>query len=378
MTAETDPPEISHAAGSIVHATDGRSFIDLTIGFGAVFLGHAHPHVTQRLHDQVSRVWLCARSPTPAASEADERIRTLLPAGLKPGGLYSTGMEAAEFAMRLAAHHSGRSEFAGFARSMHGKSGLTAALCWQNALIPQDRVHILPFVDQVGEDELLGLVAQRLAGGRIAALFVEPIQGSNGGHEASADFYNRVLALCRDAGTYCVFDEILTGLYRTGRRFYVDGLATRPDFLLFAKSMANGFPVSSLAVRTDLAIAAPALPGSTFSGNPLAATAVAATLEAMAALPMADRVAAIDRTVREGFGGHGPDAITLRGRGALWILEVGPRIQVPRMHAAITASGLLVSSHGRCIRVLPAATIDLGVLSDACAKIVAAVTHAYA
>lgn len=348
------------------------------IGFGAVFLGHAHPRVTSRLQAQASKVWLCGRCPTPPAAEADSRIRELLPAGFKPGGLYSTGMEAAEFAMRLAAHHSGRDEFAGFGRSMHGKSAMTAALCWDNAPIRPERVHILPFVDQASEDDVLTQLSPRLRSGRIAALFVEPIQGSNGGHEASIDFYRRVIALCRETGTYCVFDEILTGLYRTGSAFYVDRLAPRPDFLLFAKSMGNGFPVSSLAIPQDMAIVPHALPGSTFSGNPLAAAAVAATLEAMRELPMADRVAAIERTVRDALGGREADGLTLRGRGALWMLEAGPQIRIARTLAAIRDNGILVSSQGRYVRLLPAATIDLGMLRDACGKIVDAFASAYA
>jgi acetylornithine/succinyldiaminopimelate/putrescine aminotransferase len=377
MTKEMVPPEISHATGSFAWASDGQRFTDLMIGFGAVFLGHVHPHITRRLQDQVSRVWLCGRCPTPVVAEAEARINELLPSGFRLGGLYSTGMEVVEFAMRLAAHHSGRREFAGFARSMHGKSAITASLCWNNAPIRPELVHTIPFVDTATEDEILGRLSLLLGTGRIAALFVEPIQGSNQGHEASAAFYHRVIALCRENGTYCVFDEILTGLYRTGSAFYVDRLATRPDFLLFAKSMANGFPVSSIAIPADMAIAAPTLPGSTYSGNPLAAAAVAATLEVMHELPMTDQVAAIERTIRDAFGGRGADGLTLRGRGALWVLELDKRVRLTEALVAIRERGVLVSSQGRHIRILPAATIDLELLREACGKIVGACASAY-
>jgi acetylornithine/succinyldiaminopimelate/putrescine aminotransferase len=369
MTIDPEPPEISHAAGSLAWGTDGRCFTDLTIGFGAVFLGHGHPQVTLRLQNQLTRLWHSGGCPTPSATEAELRIHEFLPTGFKPGGLYSTGMEVAEFAMRLAAHHTGRPDFAGFAHSMHGKSAMTAALCWDNAPIRTDHAHILQFVDQIPESDVLDQLSRRLKTGRIAALFVEPIQGSNGGYEASTDFYRRVIEMCRESGTYCVFDEILTGLYRTGSAFYVDRLAIKPDFLLFGKSMANGFPVSSLAIPEDMVVVPQTRPGSTFSGNPLAAAAVTATLEVMRELPMADQVAGIEETVRDVLGGREADGFTLRGCGALWMLEIESQARIKRVQAAIWESGVLVSTQGRFIRILPASTIDLGGLREACGKI---------
>lgn len=362
-------PAISHAAGSLAWATDGRCYLDLMAGFGAVFLGHSHPGITGRLQEQAGRVWQCGRLPTEPGEEAQSRILDILPAGYRPGGLYSTGMESAEFAMRLAAHRTGRAQFAGFARSMHGKSALTAALCWDNAPIRQEHAHVLGYVDRAPEEEVLAQAARLLENRRVAALLVEPIQGSNGGHEASPAFHERLVALCRETGTCCIFDEILTGLYRTGTAFYSERLSVRPDFLLFAKSMGNGFPVSSLAIPNDLEIPPQALPGSTFSGNPLAAAAVAATLAAMGELDMAGAVAAIERTVREALGGRESEGITLRGRGAMWMLELAAEVRMEKAQATLLESGLLVSSQGRFVRLLPAATIDRGLLGDACETI---------
>lgn len=374
----TAMPAISHAAGSHAWSTDGRRYVDLMAGFGAVFLGHAHPRITRALQEQAGRLWQCGRLPTAPGEEAQARIGEFLPGGYRCGGLYSTGMESAEFALRLAAHRTGRSQFAGFARSMHGKSALTAALCWDNAPVRQDNAHVLAFVDSIPEEEVLSRAARVLETRRVAALFVEPIQGSNGGHEASAAFYERLVALCRDTGTCCVFDEILTGLYRTGPAFYVERLASRPDFLLFAKSMANGFPVSSVAIPHDMEIAPQALPGSTFSGNPLAAAAVVATLAEMRELDMVARVAAIERTVREILGGHEARGLTLRGRGALWVLELAPEIRAEKLQASLLAEGLLASAQGRFLRLLPAATIDGGVLREACEAIARACAAASA
>lgn len=365
---------LTRGTGSLVETADGRTLIDLELGFGAAFLGHSHPQVTAGLQAQAGQLLSCGRNPTSRSAQVDALLAALLPKGMRPGGLSSTGMEVAEFAMRVAATHTGRSEFAGFARSMHGKSAMTAALCWANAPVRPNALHVLPFVDEVGEATILQLLDDRLRSGRVAAMFVEPIQGSNRAHEASIGFYESVIHLCRQHGTLAVFDETLTGLYRTGPAFYVDRLSTLPDMMLFAKSLGNGFPVASLALDAQVRIRGEALPGSTFSANALALAAVEATLTAMAGLPMAARVAAIETTVLAMHGALRAAGVTLRGRGALWCIEFADPSGCRNAHAALRAAGVLVSCTDRAIRLVPATTIDAVLLQEACQKIVQACT----
>ncbi len=372
MTPAPEPPVLSHGNGSLLYTQDGRTMVDLTIGFGSVFLGHARPEVTTRLQEQAGRLLGCARLPTEAKGRVDRLLARWLPAGMRSGGLYSTGMEVAEFAMRVAATHTGRSEFAGFAQGMHGKSTFTAALCWRNAPVRPNGVHVLPFLPQAGEPEVLDALERLLRAHPIAALLVEPIQGSNAAHEASLDFYGRAIDLCHEHGALCIFDETLTGLHRTGPTFYMDMLDRLPDMLLFAKSLGNGFPVSSLAVGERIQITPAALPGSTFSGNPMALAAVEGTLEAMGTLRMAERVAAVEQAVRSALGNLSHHGITLRGRGALWCLEFEDRERMQRVFAAIREAGLLVTAGDRFIRLLPSATIELQLLRESCERIAAA------
>jgi len=369
MPLKPQPPVLSRGSGSLVSTEDGRTLVDLAMGFGAAFLGHAHPAVTTSLQEQAGRVLSCGRIPTARTARVDALLSALLPPGLRPGGLYSTGMEVAEFALRVAATHTGRSEFAGFAQSMHGKSAMTAALCWRNAPLLPNNLHVLPFVAEAGEGEILDALARLLRTQRVAALFVEPIQGSNAAREASLDFYRRAIDLCHEHGSLCVFDETLTGLHRTGTTFYVDRLHQPPDMLLFAKCMGNGFPVSALALGEHIRVRAEALPGSTFSGNALALAAVEGTLTAMGTLPMAERVASIETIVRSALGQLQEAGATLRGRGALWCLEFDDAIRLQNVHAAVRDAGLLVTCGERFIRLLPAATIEPQLLQESCEKI---------
>jgi acetylornithine/LysW-gamma-L-lysine aminotransferase len=369
MTAPRDPPSLSRGRGSLVFTEDGGTLVDIALGFGAAFLGHAHPVVTASLQRQAGELLSCGRNATPARARVDALVSSLLPPGMRVGGICSTGMEVAEFAMRVAASHTGRRGFAGFARSMHGKSAMTAGLCWQNAALRPENLHTLPFVEDAEEPQILEALDRLLRTRGIAALFVEPIQGSNGAREASIDFYQQAIALCRESGTLCVFDEILTGLFRTGTRFYSDRLREPPDMLLFAKCLGNGFPVSAIAVGEQVAILPGSSPGSTFSGNSLALAAIEGTLEAMGGLDMARRVAAIESTVLAVLGQAHREGATLRGRGALWCLEIDGRIGLDRALGGIRDAGVLVTSAANFIRLLPAATIDLEQLEASCQKI---------
>ena len=366
------PKALVHGRGSLLVDVDGRQWIDLISGFGAVFLGHAYPSTVSALQAQAAKLWACGRLPTPDDAVVDELIAPWLPTGLRTSAVLSTGMEAAELALRVAATHTGRGEFIGLARSMHGKSAMTAALCWENAPLTAAAMHTLPFVDTIDEDALLELLRLRLASQRIAALFIEPIQGSNAGHAASHRFYNEAARLCREQGSLLIADEILTGLWRTGDPFFSSTLDAPPDLLLFAKSMGNGFPVSALATTAAVRVLPQSLPGSTFAGNPLAMAAVRSTLLTMAELPMQALVHAISETVAARFAGLRDEGLTLRGRGALWCLELDARHDKVAVADALSASGVLVSMVGRSIRLLPAATMPLALLDTACERVLEA------
>lgn len=360
------PLALQSGSGDRVRTVDGRTLIDLELGFGSAFLGHAHPGVTAALQAQAAQLLACGRRPTQHSDVVQALLAARLPAGLRPAGLYSTGMEVAEYALRVAAVHTGRHEFVAFARSMHGKSGMTAGLCWPNAPLRPGGLHTLPFVDDAGEDDILQALEDRLRGGRVAALLVEPVQGSNLAHEASVDFYAQAIALCRAHGSLCIFDETLTGLHRTGPVFYASRLPLWPDMLIFAKCLGNGFPVSSLALSDAVEAPVAALPSSTFSANALALAAVESTLAAMDALPMVALVQAHEAQFQALRSRLQDSGVVLRGRGALWSLAFAQPEAAARTAAAAVARGLMVSSTGRSIRLLPSATMPPALLAQAC------------
>jgi acetylornithine/succinyldiaminopimelate/putrescine aminotransferase len=349
---------IAGARGEWVEDADGRWLLDLCAGYGSVWLGHDHADVRGAVEAQLA----CYAAPGYLPFEALEKARAALarfvPHGHFVGGLYSTGMEAMETALRAAWAHTGRRDIAGFAGSTHGRSFLTAAIGEGDAL---PFVHNLPAFSAAALDELASRV-------ELAAIVVEPLLMSGGGGALERDACERIFAVAAAQGAAVVFDETLTGLYRCGARSYADAMGVVPDVMVLGKGLANGFPAAAVSLKRGFAWDRERVrPGSTYWNHPLACAAVAATLEALERIDAAAKVSAIERTIVAALG-H----LALRGRGAMWCLE-SPRADRQQAFAdAIRRAGVVVSYHDRYIRLLPPLTIDAGSLERACRAIASA------
>ena len=360
-------PAVVSARNDLLFGTDGRTYIDLFSGHGAVWLGHANPAVTAAVSAQLDKVWLTGGPETPAHAQAQEEIEHWFHGTHQLAGLYSTGMEAAEFSLRVARVITGRRGVIGFNRGMHGKSYATASLGWDNGDAAQIAdFYRLPFVDQIDETDILLQAERLLMGGSIGAVYCEPLHASGGGHHASNRFYVEVAQLCRTHGALLVFDEVMTGFGRTGASFRFATLGVTPDLVLVGKAMGNGFPVSAVMVEQRHDLRPAMLPGSTFAGNPLACAAVAATLDQLRKIELTDRVTAIGRTIEQSLGWLRNTSIALRGMGAIWVIELPNGLSAEQMVKPMHAAGVCIGFTGRQIRILPAASIEPANLAHAC------------
>jgi acetylornithine/succinyldiaminopimelate/putrescine aminotransferase len=360
-------PRIVRATNDMLFAADGQRFIDLFSAHGATWLGHCHPGITGELAAQLDRLWLAGGLESDVLVEARAELERFFPASYGLAAIYSTGMEASEFALRVARVATGRTGVLGFESSMHGKSLATAYLGWDNRDgVALPGFHRLPFLQRWPEDQILGELDRILRAEPIGAVFVEPLQGSNGGRMASDGFYAEVARLCREHGALLVFDEILTGFFRTGSAFRFQELGLSPDLVLVGKAMGNGFPVSAVMTDRRHALCPPMLPGSTFAGNPLACAAVRATLRHMRELDMGSRVAAIEQAVTRNLHWLLDTSIALRGKGALWVIELPEAMDAEAVVFGIYGAGVCVGITARQIRIMPAATIEPANLERAC------------
>ncbi len=360
-------PQIVSAENDILIDDEGRHVVDLFSANGTAWLGHCNPAISKAVAEQLQRVWITGGLGTATFTQAKAAIEDCFPPSHQLAALYSTGMEAAEFAIRIARAATGRNQIVGFEKSMHGKSMATAFLGWDNhdgLTLPN--LHRLPFVPAASEDQILTELEQALQSRAVSAVLIEPIQGSGGGHMASPRFYQEATQLCRTYGALSIFDEILSGFHRTGKPFLFDEFSVSPDMILIGKSIGNGFPVSGVIARRDIEITPAMLPGSTFAGNPLAAAAVVATLKQMKGLNLADMVAAIEQVILQCLSDLPKTGVALRGKGAIWIMELPERLDAQRIVTDAYKKGAFVNFTGRLIRVLPAATISLENLRKGC------------
>jgi len=365
-----DHLRIAKAENDTLFAGDGRTYIDLFSGHGVTWLGHCNKDVAAAVAEQLSSVWITGGLATGVQAEATALVESFFPSSHVLCALYSTGMESAEFSLRIARVATKKIGVVGFERSMHGKSLATAHLGWDN----NDGLHLpcffrLPFLQSCPEEEILRRLHEVLASHPVSAVFVEPLQSCGGGQMASPGFYQHVFRLCRENDALLVFDEILTGFYRTGNAFFFSELGFVPDIVLIGKAMGNGFPVSGVVVDGKYPVCPEMLPGSTYAGNPLAWSAVLATLRQIKSLDLPRRVARIERTITDCLGRLEEIGAPLRGKGALWIIELPAGLDIARTVVNIYRRGVAVGCADRQIRILPAATIELENLQRACCVI---------
>lgn len=287
--------DVTHGSNDLLFTTNGNSYIDLVSSTGAVFMGHANSHINEHIIQQLGKVSCSWTSTHEIHNRCSEAMAGHIGQGYSLYSLFSTGMEAAEVAMRMAFCETGKTGLIGFGNNMHGKSIASQNVSRKDSAFPDiDSFIQLPFIPDVAEEVILERVEKTLRSGAIAAIFIEPIQGRGGGHCASEVFYQDLEALCRQHNTLIICDEILTGLYRTGPAFRYSDLNIRPDIVLVGKALGNGFPVSGII--TDDKIKYHPMDfrfNSTYSNNPVASAAVIGTLAEMERVDVVNRVSHI-------------------------------------------------------------------------------------
>ena len=334
--AVTSGIAVDHAEGSAITDVDGNVLLDFIGGIGVNALGHAHPVLGRALGEQLARVSVGSLT-TEARVELTERLAAHAPSpGVDRIQLYSSGAEAVESALRLAKSHTGKSELVSFWGGFHGKTLGALALMgssFKRGLGPMPPgTHLVPYADCYRcplalEHPSCGLacvdvarkhLAQSLTGG-VAAIVIEPMQGTAGNVIPPDDFMPAVRALADDLDALFVVDEMITGFGRTGRWWGTDHSKTRPDIVTIGKAFGGGFPVTGVLTTKEIASAkpwsSPSGSSSSYGGNPLAAAA-AATATAHPGRRAARRERAARRRSAPRDASPLRGRLPVRGRGA--------------------------------------------------------------
>jgi acetylornithine/succinyldiaminopimelate/putrescine aminotransferase len=340
VTLEAAKPDGEGGSMHVVDS-DGNVYLDAMTGVGCAPLGHCHPAWIEAIDRQMRRLSTAANSIfTGPQQQLARRLGDLFPIDDARVFFANTGTETTEAALKLALRATGGDTIVCFDRAFHGRSlgalSLTANPAYREPYIrctgedaPERfldaRVIRLPFGD-------LDAVRQAFAdhGERIAAAFVEPIQGEGGVYPATREFLVGLRQITREHGALLGIDEVQTGCGRTGhwsawQAIVGDDPALRPDILWLAKALGGGFPVGACLASKEAASAMTGgSHGTTFGGNPLACAAALATLRIIEEEGLMAKAAAQTPLLREIAAAAPIDQVTeIRGLGAMIGIQIG-------------------------------------------------------
>ena len=268
--------------GPWLFGRDGERYLDFGAGVAVNALGHAHPHLVKALTDQAAKLWHTSnlfRIP-----EGERLAQRLVENTFADVVFFSnSGAEANEAAIKMARKyhsangHPERFRIVTFEGAFHGRTLATIAAGGQAKYLEGFGPKVEGF-DQVPPEDMEALKA--VIGPETAALMIEPIQGEGGVRTVSNAFLRELRALCDQQGLLLIFDEIQTGIGRTGKLFAYEWTGVTPDIMAIAKGIGGGFPLGACLATVEAAKGMTlGTHGSTFGGNPLAVTVGNAVLD---------------------------------------------------------------------------------------------------
>ena len=327
--------------GSGMHLFDeeGNDYLDFLAGIGVCSLGHCHPAITQAISDQANKLihvgnYYYIKQRGQVAQALDETLNAYLDDDAQQqwcSFFTNSGAESNECAMKLARlyarKHARNAEnvpnvIVTLDGSFHGRTMETLAATAQPAKqeafqpLPEGFMHT-PINDIEALEQLFAA-----KGEQICAVMLEPIQGESGVHPCTPEFLIAVERLARSVGALLIFDEVQTGVYRTGRPFAFQHFGVVPDIVTIAKGIGSGLPMGICAARSDIAAAfEPGDHGTTFGGSNLAIAAAGTVLAELSQLGVCERIQQVGQHLRDGLADL-PGTSNVRGMGLMCACDI--------------------------------------------------------
>ncbi len=348
------PVVAERGQGVWLYAGDGQRYLDLYGGHAVAGTGHCHPRVVAAIKAQAETLLFYSNLVySEVRARAAERLVSLAPQPITKAFFCNSGTEANENAMRMARMATRREKIITFTGSFHGRTAdaisATGLGKYRELGRPNVPGHLFA---EFGDIEAV----ERIIDEEVAAIMLEPVQSMAGVRMAEAEFYSRLRELCDARGIVLIYDEVQTGVGRTGEWFFAGseaGGGVVPDIITLAKSLGSGVPVGACLVNERIAshIKENDL-GTTFGGGMLAMAAVIATIEAIEADGMLENVKAIESYLRERLA-EIPQVLSVRGLGFLLGLEFEEK--AAPIHQALLERRIITgtSSDANVLRLLP-------------------------
>jgi len=348
------PVAAERGDGVWIYTSDGDKYLDLYGGHAVAGTGHCHPHVVKALREQSEKLLFYSNLVySETRARAAEKLVGVAPEKLTKAFFCNSGTEANENAMRMARMFTGRESIVTFTGGFHGRTAdaISATFLGKYREIGKPNVpgHIAA---EFGNIESVRATADE----SVAAIMLEPIQSMAGVRTAEPKFFRELRTLCDERGIILIYDEVQTGVGRTGDWFFAgspagDGVV--PDIVTLAKALGSGVPVGACLVSDAVAskIKENDL-GTTFGGGMLAMACVTATLEAIENDEMLANVKSIELHLRERLK-EVEQVVAVHGRGFLLGLEFADK--AAPIHKALLDRKIITgtSSDARVLRLLP-------------------------
>ena len=361
--------------GPYLFAEDGQRYLDFGAGIAVNAFGHAHPRLVAALTEQAAKLWHTSNLYRVPGQESLSK-RLVENTFADTVFFTNSGAEACELAFKMARRyqyvsgHPERFRIITFEGAFHGRTLAAIAAGGQAKYLEGFGPKVDGF-DQVPAGDLKAVEAA--IGRQTAAILIEPIQGEGGVRVLPPEFLRGLRELCDEHGLLLIFDEIQTGVGRTGKLFAYEWLGITPDIMPIAKGIGGGFPLGACLATAEAAKGmTPGTHGSTYGGNPLGMAVGNAALDLVLAPDFLPHVEAIGNYLRQQLAGllaeHPSVFEEVRGQGLL----LGLKLRVPNTEfvAAARKQGLLVVGAGdNVVRLLPPLIIEEAQVREAMAML---------
>jgi 4-aminobutyrate aminotransferase len=294
------PIAIKRGEGIYVESTEGRRYFDFSSGLAVLNIGHCHPRVIESVRSQLEKyVHTGGVYYGEIMTAAAERLLSVTPDGLDMLFFSNSGAEAVEGALKLARFATARQGIISFVGGFHGRTLGAVSLTTSTAMYRKRYHPLLPSVyhspypycfrcpfqrtadncELACFDHLTYILRHQIDPEEVAACIIEPVLGEGGYHPAPPAFLEKLRKICDKHGILLIFDEVQSGMGRTGNWFAADHYGVTPDIMTVAKGIASGFPLSALTAKREIMTKWPAgAHGTTFGGNPVSCAASLATI----------------------------------------------------------------------------------------------------
>ena len=362
--------------GARIRDTEGKEYLDFLGGIAVSVLGHGHPALVRAIKEAAEGV---LHTSNVYYIEAQARLAARLAelSGLDRAFFANTGAEANEGAIKLARRYARRRKgedrykIVSALHSFHGRTMGAMTATGQPKF--HDGFGPLPEgFEYVPLNDVAALEAA--VDGRTAAVILEPIQGESGVRPCTPEYLQAARRICDQRGALLIFDEVQTGIGRTGKMFAFEHYGVRPDILSLAKALGGGIPIGvSLATEEVSRGFAPGVHGTTFGGNPFATKVAGAVLDVVIGEKLPERAAALGAHLKARL--ERLDGVAeVRGMGLMIGVELEEGLSAPRVMRAAFERGLLVGASGDAVlRVLPPLVISEADADEAAGILEAAV-----